>query len=60
MEFNFAPFYVGQENGLGPFWYVGVTGCHNWLRPGIFAPLQQQPAEVTFEAIEKPEVLYVN
>lgn len=25
------------------FWYIGIVGIHEWLRPSIFAPLEDMP-----------------
>lgn len=30
-------FKMNPVNGLW-FWYIGIEGIHDWLRPGIFAP----------------------
>lgn len=39
------------------FWYVGVMGFDNkWLRPGIFAPIEQKKFPLmTFKEINKVE-----
>jgi len=36
------------------FWYVGVKGSHKWLRPTIFAPIEQ-----AFISISLKEVLNI-
>lgn len=42
--------YVFCRNGNAFFWYVGVEGSHNRLRPSIFASINR-PAMMTFEKI---------
>lgn len=33
------------------FWYIGIVGYHEWLRPSIFAPIIPPVQNVTFEKI---------
>ena len=38
--------YHYSESAKGKFfWYIGIVGIHEWLRPSIFAPLEDMPLE---------------
>jgi hypothetical protein len=41
---------MNPVNGLW-FWYIGIVGYHDWLRPSIFAPIIPPIQNVTFEKI---------
>lgn len=41
---------MNPVNGLW-FWYIGIVGYHEWLRPSIFAPVIPPVQNVTFEKI---------
>lgn len=37
------------------FWYVGIIGFHRWLRPGIFAPIEENFQSISLSEILKEE-----
>lgn len=38
------------------YWYVGVEGHHNRLRPGIFAPIEENFISISAEKILEKEI----
>lgn len=45
---------MNPVNGLW-FWYIGIVGSHDWLRPGIFAPIPESFIAITLEKVLENE-----
>jgi hypothetical protein len=50
---------MNPVNGLW-FWYIGIVGYHDWLRPSIFAPIVPPVQNVTFEKITTEIPISIN
>ena len=50
---------MNPVNGLW-FWYIGIIGYHEWIRPSIFAPIISPMQEVSFEKITSQNPISVN
>lgn len=50
---------MNPVNGLW-FFYLGIVGHHDWLRPSIFAPIIPPVQAVTFEKITEDIPVSVN
>jgi hypothetical protein len=50
---------MNPVNGLW-FWYIGIVGYHEWLRPSIFAPIIHPVQNVTFEKISTDIPISIN
>ena len=50
---------MNPVNGLW-FWYIGIVGFHEWLRPSIFVPIISPMEKVVFEKITEDCPISIN
>lgn len=58
-EVSSYEYKMNPVNGLR-FWYIGIVGSHEWLRPSIFAPIIPPVQNVTFEKITTDNPISIN
>lgn len=40
--------------------YIGIVGVHDWLRPGIFAPIPEIFQRISFQKVIEKEIELIN